>query len=277
MKVGFIGLGDQGAPIAHRMIDHGIELTVWGRRAASVEPFAAAGAKVAASPAELAAGVELVGVCVRADDDVREVVVGADGLLAGARRGLVIAIHSTITPQTVIDLEALARKKGVHLLDAPVSGGAAGARAGTMTVMAGGSAEALEIARPALESFATNIPHLGGVGAGQQLKLLNNNLCYANIAMAVSALEIAAKLGVDPDRAAEIMMTSSGSSAGLGILLNRPLLAHATSAASAIPKDIHIFQKLMADQGLGERLAPRVTRTTVEAMKRYAESLSPPA
>jgi len=275
MKVGFIGLGDQGAPIAHRMIDGGMELTVWGRRPASVEPFVAKGARVATSPAELAAAVQLVGVCVTADDDVREVVAGPQGVLQGARPGTVIAIHATISPGTVIDLEVAAREKGVHLLDAPVSGGAAGARAGTMTVMAGGSAEALEVARPALETFAKNIPHLGAVGAGQQLKLLNNNLCYANIAMAVSAVEVAAKLGVDPERAAEIMMVSSGTSAGLGILLNRPLLAHATSAASAIPKDIRIFQALMAEHGLGERLVPQVTRTTVEAMKRYAGSVAP--
>lgn len=270
MKVGFIGLGNQGGPIAQRMMQQGADLTVWARRREALEPFVAAGATAAPTPAALAQACDVIGVCVVADDDVRQVIAGEEGLLAGARRGAVIAVHATVAPQTVIDLEKQAAARGVHLLDAPVSGGPKGALAGTMTVMTGGSAEALAIARPVFELFAAEVPHLGPVGSGQIMKLLNNNLCYANAALAVSALRIAKGLGVDPARAAEIMVISSGMSRGLEIVADPKVLAKAAGPTSNIRKDVGHFLHLLEDPGLADALLARVTEGAADAVEGYA-------
>src|SRR5690606_13897357 len=170
---------------------------LWARREATLDAFAGSNAFVAPSVAALASGCDLLGICVVNDDDVRDVLL-AGGALEAMRPGGVIAVHSTLLPQTVIDLGGLARKRGLHLLDAPVSGGARGAEAGTMTVMVGDDAEPLQRARPVFEAFATSIPHLGPLGSGQLMKLLNNNLCYANLTMGIYALELAAQLRMDP-------------------------------------------------------------------------------
>ena len=207
LRTGFIGLGAQGGPIVERMLQQGVDVGLWARRPESLEPFLPKGAKRAETPAALARERNSVGICVLSDNDVREVVLGDTGVLSGMGPGGLMMIHSTVAPDTVIELDRLAREKGVHLLDAPVSGGARGALAGTMTVMVGGETSALDIARPVLESFATNIPHLGTVGAGQMMKLLNNTLCYANMVLSISALELAEQLGIDRRRAGEIMAT----------------------------------------------------------------------
>ena len=269
MRIGFIGLGNQGAPIAHRMLQGGADLTVWARRPAALEPFVAAGATAAETPAALAARCDVVGVCVVADDDVRQVVAGENGLIGAMRPGGVIAIHATVAPETVVALEALARAAGVHLLDAPVSGGPQGAREGTMTVMVGGSPEALEIARPALALFASAIPHLGPVGSGQVLKLLNNNLCYANAAMAASALEVAEALGVDPRRAADVMRISSGASQGLNIVATDAVLKKATGPTSNIRKDVGHFLNLLRARGLEGAPMARAAATTADVLEAF--------
>src|SRR5262249_34507570 len=130
MRVGFIGLGSQGGPMARRIIDAGYETTLWARRPATLEPFAGTPAKVAASGAELAAASDLVCVCVFTDDDVEEVITGEDGILSGIAEGGVIAVHSTIHPDTCHRLAARAAEQGVSLIDVPVSGGGAAAEAG---------------------------------------------------------------------------------------------------------------------------------------------------
>ena len=214
----------------------------------------------------------MVGVCVLGDDDVRQVVVGdgTNGILAGARPVTVIAIHATVAPATVTALEPLAEARGAHILDAPVSGGSSGALVGTMTVMVGGSDEALALARPALELFATTIPHMGPVGSAQVMKLLNNNLCYANVAMAISALRIAGQLGIDVERAAEIMRVSSGASRGLDLVSNPAILARAASPTSAVGKDVRLFLELMEAADLAGSALAEVSSTTVGELARFA-------
>jgi 3-hydroxyisobutyrate dehydrogenase len=119
MRVGFIGLGSQGAPMARRIVEGGFELTLWARRPASVEPFADTGARVAATPAELAASSDLVCLCVVGDDDVREVLTGDSGVLAGLAPGGVVAIHSTVHPDTCRELAELCASHDVSVIDAP--------------------------------------------------------------------------------------------------------------------------------------------------------------
>ena len=268
-KVGFIGLGNQGAPIARRILDAGYPLGVWARREATLAPFADSGAVAAPSPAALAADCDMLGICVVNDDDVREVLLG-QGALEAMKPGGIIALHSTLLPESVIELDALARARGAHVLDAPVSGGARGAEAGTMTVMVGGDAEALERARPVLETFATTVAHLGPVGSGQMIKLLNNNLCYANLTMGIYALELAERLGMDPKVAAGIIRTSSGMSSGFGILTDATMFAKIRGSTSNLSKDVHHLVEVAAGQGLENADLLQVSKTTAARIAKFA-------
>jgi len=138
LRVGFVGLGDQGGPMARRIADAGFSTTVWARRPATLHPFASTPATIAASPADLGRTSDLVGVCVVNDDDVRAVLLGPDGVLAGMGPGSIIAIHSTVHPQTCREVADAARATGVSVIDAPVSGGGQVAAAGQLLVLVGG-------------------------------------------------------------------------------------------------------------------------------------------
>jgi 3-hydroxyisobutyrate dehydrogenase-like beta-hydroxyacid dehydrogenase len=200
MRVGFIGLGSQGAPMARRITEGGYETTLWARRPASVEPFADTAAKVAGTPAELAAASDLVCLCVVGDDDVREVLGGDTGVLTGLAPGGIIAIHSTVHPDTCREIATLAAQHDISVIDAPVSGGEPAATAGTLLVMVGGDDDVVERARPVFATYADPIVHLGAVGSGQVAKILNNLLFSANLGAAMSTLELGEALGVPRDR-----------------------------------------------------------------------------
>jgi 3-hydroxyisobutyrate dehydrogenase-like beta-hydroxyacid dehydrogenase len=164
--------------MAERLVAGGLPTTVYDVREEAVRELAAQGAAAAASPRELAERCDVIGVCVRDDADVRAVVYGAAGLLAGTGRGSVIALHSTILPSTVQEVGAAAAERGVGVVDACVSGGEAGARQGTLTYMVGGSAEDLEKCRPAFETSGKHVVHAGPLGSGAALKLCNNLMTY---------------------------------------------------------------------------------------------------
>ncbi|MFF0081831.1 NAD(P)-dependent oxidoreductase [Streptomyces canus] len=215
---GFIGLGSQGAPMAQRVLDAGLPLTLWARRPSSLEPFAGTKAQLADSPAELAAACDVVGVCVVSGADVEQVVLGESGVLAGLRPGAVLAVHSTVHPDTCRRLGALAAERGAHVVDAPVSGGGPAASEGKLLVMVGGESEALERCRPVFETYANPVVHLGPLGAGQVTKLLNNVLFTANFGIAASALALGERLGVAPERLAEVAGHGSAASFALGRL-----------------------------------------------------------
>jgi 3-hydroxyisobutyrate dehydrogenase-like beta-hydroxyacid dehydrogenase len=250
LTVGFIGLGNQGAPIAQRIVAAGWPLRIWARRPGSLSPFSHTPAVAMGSPEALAAGCDLVGICVVNDDDVRDVLLRDDGVLGAMKPGGIIAIHSTLLPATVIDLDERARRRGVHILDAPVSGGPKGAEAGTMTVMIGGELTVLERARPVLGCFATSIAHLGPVGSGQMMKLLNNNLAYVNLLMGIEALELAIDLGMNRRVVAEIIRVSSGASGGFGILTDDTLFAKISGPSSNLAKDVHHLAEIAHEHGL---------------------------
>lgn len=215
MHVGFIGLGSQGAPMARRIVDAGFPMTLWARRPASLEAFAGTPARIAASPAELAAACDIVCVCVVDDAGVEQTVTGADGVLAGLGKGGVIAVHSTVHPDTCHRLAARAAERGVHVVDAPVSGGGPAAAEGRLLVMAGGESEAVERCRPVFATYADPVVHLGPLGSGQLAKLLNNVLFTANLATAAGALSLGRGLGIDPARLAEVVRHGSGTSFAL--------------------------------------------------------------
>ncbi|WP_106402645.1 NAD(P)-dependent oxidoreductase [Actinocorallia populi] len=217
-KVGFIGLGSQGAPMARRIIEAGIPTTLWARRAETLESFAGTGARFAASPAEVGAASDLACVCVVDDAGVEEVVSGPNGLLEGMRLGSVIAVHSTVHPDTCARLAERAAERGVGLVDAPVSGGGPAAEAGTLLVMAGGSPEDVERCAPVFRTYGDPVVHLGPLGAGQRAKLINNLLLAANLGVAEGAFALARAFGVDPEQLSVVLERGSGSSFATGMM-----------------------------------------------------------
>jgi 3-hydroxyisobutyrate dehydrogenase len=218
MRIGFIGLGSQGGPMARRIVEAGYPTTLWARRPASLEPFTDTAAKVAGSPAELAVASDLVCLCVVGDADVEEVAGGENGVLAGLNPGGVIAVHSTVHPKTCHELAKKAGAQGVSVVDAPVSGGAPAVAEGRLLVMVGGHADVVERCRPVFETYADPVIHLGDLGCGQTTKLLNNLLFTANLGTAATTLSLGKTLGVSPDRLTEVISRGSGNSFALNAL-----------------------------------------------------------
>ncbi len=268
--VGFIGLGDQGAPIAARILANGYPLRVWARRRFSTEALEKAGASVDETKAALAARCDIVGICVATDDQVRDVLLGPEGVFQHLAPGKIVLVHSTISPGAMVELDAIAREHGVHLLDAPVSGGAAGAHAGTMTVMIGGDAETLSSVDPVLKTFARTIFHLGPVGAGQTAKLINNNLTYANVTMGIAALELASKLGVDQAVIAEVISISSGASHGFELLVRDDRFAKLMGGLGNVQKDVAAFVGLLDTLDLGDDALTAVSAHAADRVAAFA-------
>jgi len=250
-RIGFIGIGSQGGPMAERIVAAGYPLTVWARRAQALEPFVALGATAAASVAELGAQCDLVGVCVVDDAGVAEV---CRELIPAMRPGSVIAIHSTIHPESAVSLAAQCAARGVSLLDAPVSGGGVGAAAGTLTVMCGGPRETFDAVRPVFQSFGKLIVLLGDVGAGQRAKLVNNALMAANMGVAHAALGAAAALGIEREALVELIKQSSGRSFGFEVYARLPSPAAFAVGAPLLVKDVNLLKTVLPEQESAETL-----------------------
>ena len=214
MKVGFIGLGIMGRPMALNLLQGGHEVTVWARRAESMQPLLEAGAKAAASPAGVAALVEVLISMVADAPDVREVMLGesgvgsavSGGLNTVALGGLVAVDMSTILPAAARQIATELQALGVDFLDAPVSGGEVGAIAGTLSIMVGGSETAFAKAAPAFACMGKNIVHVGDSGAGQVAKAANQIVTGVGVLTVAEALNFAAKNGVDPAKVREALL-----------------------------------------------------------------------
>jgi 3-hydroxyisobutyrate dehydrogenase len=196
IRVGFIGLGNQGKPIAAHLAPAGFETTVYDIADAPVQELVAGGARAAASPRDVGERSDVVGICVPADQHVRAVAYGDDGLLAGLKPGSVIAIHSTILPATALELAEAAKPHGVDVIDACVTGGAVRAQQKQITYMVGGDPEALEKARPVLECNSVKIIHAGPLGSGAKLKLCINLVTYIQWAAAFESFQLARAIGL---------------------------------------------------------------------------------
>jgi 3-hydroxyisobutyrate dehydrogenase len=223
-RVGFVGLGDIGEPMARRLIDANFPVMLWARREASLEPFRDARFKRASSLAELGRENDVVCVCVFGEADVRQVVLGDRGILSGMRRGGIILVHSTVAAEFVVDLAEQCSEYGVIVMDVPVSGFRARAISGQLTVMAGGPKASFEAVKPVLDAFGSHVEHLGPVGGGLKIKALNQALLFANITSAALALSIGRKLGLDRAATETILRTASGGSAGLDLVVSRLLV-----------------------------------------------------
>ncbi|HKE12417.1 MAG TPA: NAD(P)-dependent oxidoreductase [Myxococcota bacterium] len=217
LRAGFIGLGNIGKPMAKRLVAARFETTVHDLVAAPVDELVVAGAKAAAGARAIGMASDYVGLCVRDESDLRAVTLGPEGLFAGTEPGTVVAIHSTVQPKTILELAEVAAARGVGVVDACVTGGAAGAAQGTLTVMVGGDANHLDRIRPALESFSKLIVHAGPLGAGAKLKLCNNLMTYLAWTSAYEATLLARAAGL-PQQVLEDVARSNGN-------LTEPMLA----------------------------------------------------
>ena len=250
-RIGFIGVGSQGGPIARRIVEDGFPLTLWARRPESLEPYADTDAVIAATPAELGAACDVVGICVVADADVEDVILKPDGVLAGMEPGGVIAIHATIHPDTCRRLADLAAERDVAVVDAPVSGGGAVAAAGKLLVMVGGADDDVARCRPVFETYGDPVIHLGPLGSGQVAKLLNNFVFTAQIAVSLHTYAFAQDLGVDRNALAQVLAHGSGGSTVAGIIagMNFDLTGMAQVATVLLRKDVGLTLDLARAAG----------------------------
>ena len=215
MRIGFIGLGAMGKPMASNLLKSGYFVTVSDVNAVAVAELAALGAHTAASPQAVAEQSDIVITMLPNGAIVEAVIAGEQGILAGARAGLCIIDMSSVAPGTARKLAALASAKGVEYMDAPVSGGVTGAQDGTLTIMVGGKPEVVAANMPVLKAVGKKIQYVGGIGAGDAVKLVNNLLLAANMAAAAEAFVLGTKLGLEPQVLYDVISESSGSSYAL--------------------------------------------------------------
>lgn len=211
LRIGFVGLGEIGAPMARRIMQAGWPLTVYARRPQVLEPFRNTTAVIARSLRELGERSDIVGICVFDDQQVEDVILG-DGILSGMRRGGILLIHSTAHRDTCRKMAEAAAPLGVEVMDAPISGGPDGANAGTLGVMVGGDPQAFERSRPVLESFSRNIRRVGPVGSGQAAKIINNALYSAQGKLVHEAITLGETLGLDRKALIDLLQASSSDS-----------------------------------------------------------------
>lgn len=211
-KVGFIGLGIMGKPMATNLMEAGYELVLYNRTLEKAEELAEDGAaEVAANPREVAENSEIIVTMLPDSPDVRNVVAGEDGVLEGIREGVLVVDMSTISPVVTEELAARVRERGASMLDAPVSGGDVGAIEGTLSIMVGGSEEDFERARPLFEVMGNTVTHVGPTGAGQVTKAANQVVVALTIEAVSEALVLGSKGGVAPEKILEVL---SGGLAG---------------------------------------------------------------
>ena len=206
MKVGFIGLGLMGRPMAINLIKAGHEVVCWSRREASTRPLAESGAQVVASARAVAAACDTTISMVGDAADVESVTLGPEGVADGAGSAHLHIDMSTIAPAAAQRIAAALSARGIDWLDAPVSGGEVGAIAGSLTIMAGGTAAAFERARPLLAAMGQSVTHIGDAGAGQVTKACNQILTGVGVAAVAEALNFARASGVDAGRVREALL-----------------------------------------------------------------------
>lgn len=214
MQLGFIGIGVMGRPMTLNLLKAGHEVTIYARHPEKpeVQEVLKAGAKQAPSSRAVAMASEIVFTMVPNSMEVEEVVAGPQGVLEGARKGLIIVDMSTIAPAMTRKMAEAAAAKGAHFLDAPVSGGSQGAVNGTLTIMVGGEREIFEQARPVLEAMGKNIIYVGPSGAGEIVKIANNILVGTIAAATAEAFVLGVKAGADVDTMAKVIGMSTGAS-----------------------------------------------------------------
>jgi 3-hydroxyisobutyrate dehydrogenase len=286
-SVGFIGVGNMGNPMAGNVLKGGFPLTVYDMNPAAVGNLVAAGARKAGSAAEVLEHCDVVMTCLPASPDVEALYLDAGGLVESARPGTILIDLSSVLPSTPRKIEPRARQRGVHFLEAPVSGGVTGARAATLAVMVGGDAEVLERARPMLKAIGPNIFSVGPVGAGNTVKAINNMMACVNSLAMMEGLVLGRKAGLDLMTIYEVVKASSGGSKALeripGAIVPRnfapgfkvQLMNKDLETFNTIAKELHVpvsfsnvaqrYQQAALAAGLGDQ-DTSVTLTIIEKL-----------
>jgi 3-hydroxyisobutyrate dehydrogenase len=244
--IGFIGLGNIGRPMAARLVGWPGGLWVYDVDPAATSDLEKDGAKVAGSPRELAEHASHISVMVRDDEQVRAVLSGPDGILSGAAPGCVVAVHSTIHPDTAREAAELAGRSGVTLLDAPVSGGAVGARDGRLAILVGGDESGVAASRGVLDRMGDLVIRVGPVGAGTATKLARNLLHFVAFTAATEALQLAEAAGIDLPTLGKVVRHTDAITGGPGALMWR-------DTAGPVAPDDPWFRILDGVRALGEK------------------------
>jgi 3-hydroxyisobutyrate dehydrogenase-like beta-hydroxyacid dehydrogenase len=267
--VGLIGVGLMGHGIGKNILAKGFKLNVMGHKnPAPIESLVSKGARECKSVAEIAATSDMVILVVTGTPQVEEIVLGAEGLLAKGRRGLIIADCSTSEPDSTQRIAIQAAKHGIQFVDTPMTRTPNEAEAGKLGLMVGGDAEIIATIRPVLECFADLIVHTGAVSSGHQVKLINNFLSVGHAAIAAEAITVAARVGVDMHALQKVIMGGGAASVMFGRLINVPLSDDDTHAKFAIRnarKDLRYYTNMTEQLPIASFMAEQVHQTLVVA------------
>ena len=278
MKIAFLGLGDIGKPMAHHIVASAHSLVVWNRTAEKAREFAAshAGVVVAPSPAEAVTDCDVVITCLPSSVEVEELLHRSDGMLANLKRGSILLDCTSGDPETSRDISAELAPRGVEFVDAPVSGGTIAAIEARLTVMCGGSTEAFARVKPVIEIFGKKIVYCGRVGAGHTVKAVNQALLAVHILATAEALVAAAKAGVNPAVALDVINASSGRSNSSENLIPARALTREfprTFRLALLDKDVDIAARLTKRVGVEAPIIELAARLTSEAHKLLGEEV----
>lgn len=270
MNVGFIGLGQMGKHMAASLMRAGFDVTGYDIRAEVRDDPVLDGAQWAGSPDEVAAACEVVITSLPGPAQVAEVMLGPRGVLSAMRSGALYIDMSTSTPTQMREIADAAAASGVQVLDAPVAGGMRGARNGTLTIMTGGSEAAFEASLPVLRGMGDKVFHVGGVGAGHAAKLVNNMMTIVNGLVAMEAMVVGAKAGLDVERLLEVVEAGTGGSFSLGVIryvIFKGNFDPAKFATSLAAKDLRLAVEYAEELGVEMNVVPRASRALAEAME----------
>ncbi len=249
-RLGFVGLGNMGAPICLRLLQRGYQVTVFDIARERMTPLVEAGAQAADALAALGATCDVILLSLPASDIIEEVTLGPEGLAQAMRPGSALIDLSSAQPSSTRRIASALASRGVSMLDAPVSGGVPRARDGSLTVMAGGDRAAFERHRPILEAFSSAQFHVGPAGAGDLVKALNNLLSATTLASAAEVVLLAERAGLDPERFIEVVNTSSGRSNSTEVKFPRYILPRSFAdgfALALMDKDVRIAMQAAAE------------------------------
>jgi 3-hydroxyisobutyrate dehydrogenase len=274
-QVAFLGLGAIGAPMAAHLTGPPFQLTVWNRTRSKADEFARRHvAVVAATPRDAARGAEVVVTCLPSSRELRELLTGAEGILAGMDSGALLVDCTSGDPGASREFASLLSQHGSWFIDAPVSGGVAGAEAGTLTVMCGGEAEVVDKARVVLEAFGKKIVRCGPVGSGDAVKAVSNALLAVHVWSTAEGLAALTRVGVKADVALDVINASAGRSNASQNLFPERVLTRKfprTFRLALLDKDIGIATRLAADAGVPIPLIDLAARLIHEARLELGE------
>ncbi len=269
-RVGVIGLGAMGTPMARNLLKGGHSVSVFARREEAMAPLIALGARGTTSPAEVASLTDVIVTMVIDTRAVEDVVLGSRGVIEGANPGSVLIDHSTIEPEGARRVAAAVKARGIEMLDAPVSGGAAVAEAGMLSIMAGGDEAVLERVRPIIACYGQTIVHIGPSGAGQVAKACNQICTIVNTLGAAEAMLMAERAGVDPTKVKDVLMTGFGASRMLDMQAPKMIARNFEGKVESRLhyKDIHIVLDMARALGIELPASAAAARVITQLQER---------